>query len=148
MFNIVKVCKSPILIMLAASVCLSAQGSGLWTVSPLEYPRMAHAANIQGEVMLGASVGANGIPKQIKQKTGNPLLGEDISRQLLSWRFSPSATDWTTDITIQFVLTEPSATELTPTRVTIESPSRIKVESRLISPDKFVERYTTKNKKR
>jgi TonB family protein len=116
-------------------------------VNPLEYPKMAHTANIQGEVVLVASVDANGIPKQIKQKSGNALLADDIARQLLTWKFSPSSSDWTIDITIRFILTEPSATNLAPSRVTIESPARITVESQLVSPDKFVERYTKKSKK-
>ena len=119
MINRTKTFRGLILIVSLLSGYSFAQRAGLWTVKPLEYPRMAHAANVQGDIVLSASIGADGVPIEIKRKSGNALLADDIAKQLSQWKFSPSSNGWTADITVKFILAEPHASELKPAMVTI-----------------------------
>ena len=124
-----------IVLLLAMCGRSLSQNSGLWTVTPLEYPRMAHTANVQGRVVLSLVVGPDGVPKTIKRKSGNTMLADDVLRQLLSWRFATSSKEWSTNVTLDFVLVEPHQLDLVPAVVTVHSPTKITVESTFKTPD-------------
>jgi len=88
-----------LLILIASVSLLPAQEIGHWTDLKLErkvqpkYTQEAWDARLQGEVMLSAVIGVDGVPAEIKvlEKLGKGL-DEKAVEALRQWRFTP-ATD-------------------------------------------------------
>ena len=61
---------------------------GIITVIGMEYPRLAHFAEVQGEVKILVKVAHDGSVKDAVIIEGNRLLAEDAKRSAYRWRYS------------------------------------------------------------
>jgi TonB family protein len=58
------------------------------------YPSEARKKKIEGEVMLEATIGTDGIPREIKVTSSlDPLLDENAIQAISTWRFEPATKD-------------------------------------------------------
>ena len=64
------------------------QGLLLHQVKP-EYPPVARAAHIQGQVVLHAIIGKDGAVKQVQVISGSPMLATAAANALKQWRYKP-----------------------------------------------------------
>jgi len=56
---------------------------------PAKYPAMAAAANIQGKVMVEATISAEGQVSHVRLLSGHPLLAPAALDAVLQWKFQP-----------------------------------------------------------
>ena len=75
-------------------------------VEPI-YPDAAKVRRIQGEVVLSAHIGADGIVKGVRAVKGNPVLLGAATQAVKQWRYQPMTLNGTpiemeTTITVQF----------------------------------------------
>lgn len=56
---------------------------------PPEYPQVAKAAHIQGDVVLGAIINKKGRIKQLHVISGNPILAQSAMDAVRQWRYKP-----------------------------------------------------------
>ncbi len=73
------------------------------------YPEFARRARIQGAVVLGTVIGADGSVKTIRVLSGDPALAASAVEALRQWRYRPYLRDGTpvevrTEVTFQFTL--------------------------------------------
>ena len=78
----------------------------IFKVSP-EYPSLARAARVQGEVVMHATIGVDGTVQQLRLLSGNPLLVNAAMQAVKKWRYRPSTLDGApvedeADITLTF----------------------------------------------
>jgi TonB family protein len=77
-------------------------------VESFEYPPLAWAARIQGEVVAIAELGADGHVRRVGVTSGHPLLGKAAADNLDTWKFEPGDQE-EIQVTYKFVLQEPKA---------------------------------------
>ena len=65
-----------------------AEGLKLHDVTPI-YPIEARLAHIQGEVLLQATIGKDGLIHNLKVVTGHPILVEAAKGAVEQWRYRP-----------------------------------------------------------
>lgn len=80
-----------------------------------EYPPKAIDAQIQGDVLLDATIGKNGEVKDVRVVTGNPALAHSAVDAVRHWRYTPftdqgQPIETRTQITVSFVLTKSGIT--------------------------------------
>lgn len=73
-------------------------------IEPIDYPRFALVALVQGRVELQAHVSSDGDVLGIGVKSGHPLLVQAARESLTRWRFAPcSGGDITCKLVVSFV---------------------------------------------
>jgi hypothetical protein len=80
-------------------------------VESLEYPPLAWAARIQGEVVAIADIGADGRVRHAGTLSGHPLLEEAAINDLGEWKIDAGEQEQI-QVTYKFVLKEPKASTL------------------------------------
>ena len=88
------------------------QGLLIYHPSP-EYPKIARAAHVQGQVLLKAIISKDGHIENLQAVNGHPLLVPYAIRAVREWRYRPymlngGAVEVETEITVNFMLTEQS----------------------------------------
>lgn len=86
------------------------EGLLLYQPSP-EYPRIARAARIQGQVLLKAMISRDGRIENLQAISGHPMLIPPAIRAVQQWRYRPyllngEPVEVETDITVNFLLTQ------------------------------------------
>ena len=61
----------------------------LTRVAP-QYPNLARSLSIRGNVKVAVCIAANGSPKSIQVKGGNPVLAEAAEKALRDWKWEPA----------------------------------------------------------
>ncbi len=74
-----------------------------------EYPAQAKAAHMQGTVVLAATIGKDGVIKDLKLVSGPPMLAQAAMNAVRQWRYKPyflngQATEVDTTINVNFKL--------------------------------------------
>jgi len=69
-----------------------------------EYPPLAKAGDIQGNVVLRVTVGKDGSVTDILVLSGHPLLVKAAMEALIHWRYAPRDKPAVTDVTLHFAL--------------------------------------------
>lgn len=85
-----------------------AQGLLIQDVKPI-YPKIAQAAGVQGEVILQAVIGKDGLIKNLRAISGNPLLVKAALDAVQQWRYRPyllngEPVEVETQITVRFTV--------------------------------------------
>jgi len=76
---------------------------------PPAYPPYARSLRIQGNVRVGAVIGKDGVPRNLKILSGDPRLIDSALAAIRQWRYSPATLDGEavesqTEITVSFAL--------------------------------------------
>jgi TonB family protein len=74
-----------------------------------DYPEEARQRRIEGPVVLKALVGSNGVVRELKVMSGDPLLAKAATDAVRQWRFEPHRlkgrpVEFETRITVNFAL--------------------------------------------
>jgi len=80
----------------------------VYRVSP-RYPKEARRAKLEGDVHLSATVGTDGLVKDVRVISGEPALADAAVAAVRQWRYEPAVTDGApvevpTEITVNFTL--------------------------------------------
>jgi general secretion pathway protein A len=97
----------------AGPVPVSAETASTYLIQRVEpeYPQQAREQQIQGSVVLNATVGTDGAVRELKVVRGDPQLADAALNAVRRWRFKPYASngqsvDFETRITVNFTLPE------------------------------------------
>jgi len=69
---------------------------------PPEYPELARKLNITGSCRVRITIAADGRVKDVKELGGNPVLLKSLVDAVKKWRYEPSTTESTAEVTFNF----------------------------------------------
>jgi TonB family protein len=102
------------------------------------YNELARVARLQGDVKLRVSIGRDGRVSKafVAQSNSHKLLRDEAVKNMEKWTFN-SGDERTMEITYQFRLVEPELYYSPPTRIVVDFPATIHIESNFkpIQPD-------------
>jgi TonB family protein len=97
------------LALVASMFCLPmlAQSSGkngrkVVAFTKPEYPQVLKVAQVGGTVRLSATVLPNGTVTKVEVRGGNPILAESAVAAVMKWKYAPSASQTTEEISLSF----------------------------------------------
>ena len=67
-----------------------------------QYPNLARSLNLKGIVRMEVQVAANGSPKSMEAKGGNPVLVQSAEKALREWKWEPATHATTEEIDLRF----------------------------------------------
>jgi TonB family protein len=103
-------CKGPFAILYGVAlllVCLApvqAQDNArkLLKKAPVPYPSILKSKGIGGTVKLKVFVKPDGTVRDTEILGGNPILAESAQKSVMQWKFSPSSSETTMEISVVF----------------------------------------------
>jgi TonB family protein len=102
----------------------------------MDYPRLAHFAQIQGTVELQARISAEGAVTTITSKSGHSLLKEAARESLAHWSFTPCVAGdrlCITTIKLIFVIEGQCPLDCKP-EITINNPNQVTIRAKRLPP--------------
>jgi|SRR5579883_1377309 len=125
----------PIAIFLALLV-ISLEAAGQWVTRPrrvvdCQYPTLARAAHLQGEVKLLVTVAADGTVTRVAKQSGSDVLAEPAIRAVSRWLYEGCATGKMCGaaVTFTFVLAGEPCSGNCPTEFRVDLPDRVLVRA-------------------
>ena len=99
-----------------------------------DYPPMARAARVQGEVKLHVQLGPDGRVVSAEAVSGPPILADAARANIKTWLFeSPGHGEL--DVSYEFRLERPAVSYLPRSKVILDLPDRVLIVSRLPEVD-------------
>jgi TonB family protein len=99
-----------------------------------DYPRVAHLAQVAGDVRLTVVVEPNGRVSSVKSASGVPILVQHATANILRWSYTPFDARTEFDVVYAYRLVGPRVDADTPPTVELETPFRIVITARLLAP--------------
>jgi TonB family protein len=95
----------------------------------LDYPKIARAARVSGEVVVRLKINANGDVESVETLSGAPILAEEAVRNARKWAFEPGKPT-SIEVTYEFRLEDPQTEEEVNPIVVFELPKHVLIISR------------------
>jgi hypothetical protein len=130
------IAKSALAAFVAIMFCGAADPPSATRTVPLDYPRLALIAMIQGRVELQARISEDGAVMSISAKSGHPLLLPAAKESLLQWRFTPCSGDLgTCTVAIKFVFViKGQCPDKCKTEFIVNRPDQVTVRAKKLPP--------------
>ena len=93
-----------LMLVLAPAIPARAADRAILSRVPPAYPEMARRMRITGEVKLSVTVDADGKVTEVKEISGNHMLGVAAEEAVRKWKFESGAGAATMEVTVNFGL--------------------------------------------